>query len=204
MNHFRISSLFVIVMCLLCAANWVRADDAAPSPLLPDAVKLIAAADSDLAEIEAKAAKQKRDVYASLIPKLVKAQETATKAGKLEAATAAKAKVDEYKAKVESMKADSPAAKVVSTSKDVILYSQPGFKGPGVVIKQFDTVTNVQTVRFPNDALRSVRLPPGYSLIVYSSEQAGGSSFDISEECADLTGTLATEMSSFTVHKPTK
>lgn len=110
MNHFRISSLFVIVMCLLCAANWGRADDAV-SALLPDAVKLIAAADSDLAEIEAKATKQKRDLYAALIPKLVKAQETATKAGKLEAATAAKAKVDEYKAKVAEITEAKPAVK---------------------------------------------------------------------------------------------
>ena len=102
---------FLLFSVLLWAVMAHGADEPV-SPLLPDAVKLLASADSDIAEIEAKSLKSKHELYTALIPKLVKAQETATKAGKLDAANAVKAKVEEYKAKVDeivALKTGKPA-----------------------------------------------------------------------------------------------
>lgn len=174
---------------------------AADEVLTPDALKLIAKATDDVTEIEAKALASKASVLDALIPKLVKAQEAATKGGKLEASLAIKAKVDDYKKQLADIMALRPAPKKVSTSKVVTLYGLPDFKGPSVTIKQFDTVIDVQTAGFPNDALRSLRLPAGYTFVVYASEKAGGESYEIDEESADLSGTPATGMSSFMIKR---
>ena len=187
-------ALLILIICPMFSAE-------EPSPLPPDAVKLIAAADKEVSEIEAKALTAKNELYNALIPKLTKAQEAATKAGKLEASMAVKAKIDDYKTKIAEISALKPATKRLSTSKDVTLYALPNFKGPNVTIKQFDTVLDVYKVGFPNDALRSLRLPPGYIFVVYAAEQAGGESYEIDEESPDLTGTPAGGMSSFMIKR---
>lgn len=174
---------------------------AADDVLTPDVVKLITKATDDVTEIEAKALASKATVLDALIPKLVKAQDSATKAGKLEASLAIKAKVDEYRKQLADLSAQRPVVKRVSTSKDVTLYALPGFKGPTVTIKQFDVVIDVQSAGFPNDALRSLRLPAGYTFVVYAAERAGGAAYEIDEESADLTGTPALGMSSFMIKR---
>lgn len=136
-----------ILLLLLCAVLVHAEDLATPpiSPLLPDAVKLLAAADKDVAEIDGKALAAKYELYNGLIPKLVKAQETATKAGKLEAAQAAKAKVEEYKAKVaEIVSLRKPAAAPLVLS-GTYAFNFVGSGHMGTLELKSDTAKEVKT-----------------------------------------------------------
>jgi hypothetical protein len=192
MKYLAITIMLVICMPLFSA------DDV---PLPPDAAKLVDGAAKAFTEIETKALLSKLDTLTALIPKLTKAQDTATKAGKLEVSLAIKAKIDEYRKQVDEITALRPAPKVVSTSKDVVLYAQPDFKGPGTIVKQFDTIIDAYKISFPNDGLRSVRLPAGYVLVTYADNLGAGTECTIATESADLTGTQALGMTSFMVKR---
>lgn len=129
--------------------------------------------------------------------KLAAAQEQATKAGDLDKALAIRAAMDKLP---KAPKAVPP--KPVSMSKDVVLYAQPGFKGPGTIVRQFEVIIDAHAIDFPNDGLRSIKIPAGYTVEVYQNELGGGGMFLITEETADLAGTPALGMSSFLIHRP--
>lgn len=208
----RISSLILIIAVLLslnvpswCAEGGIQA----PVSLIPsDAQTILDKATADQAVIDNEANTKRTKVLTAMVEKLKASQDKATKAGKLEASLAIKAEIDKAQTAISALVETKPVGAVkvnpISTSRTVTLYSLPNFKGPGTIIKQLDTVLDVQSVGFPNDALRSIRLPAGYALTVYASERAGGDSYEITEETADLTGTPALGMSSFMVHKLVK
>jgi len=128
--------------------------------------------------------------------KLEKAQEAATKKGNLDGALAVKAAIEKL-----PKDSDAPAPKSKSTSKVVTLYTLPDFKGQSVTIKDYNVVMDAHAIGFPNDALRSIKLPAGCTLVVYQNEAAGGASLEVTEESSDLTGTTAVGMTSFMIKK---
>lgn len=174
-----------------------------------DEVKLPADAQAALTAYDAKVAKLKADYDAAvakesdaLVAKLQKSQEAATKKGDLDTALALKTRIDALpQTDLLGNRTKPEPAKPVSTSKNVVLCSLPDFKGQTMIVKEYETIVNVHRIGFPNDGLRSVRLPAGWTMTVYANEDAGGASFEITSETADLTGTPANGMTSFVIHR---
>jgi len=182
----------ILTFLVLLITGPAFCEDAEKTKLPDDAVSALADFD------KAVAAKTKE-----LRAKLEKAQEAATKKGNLDGALAVKAAIEKLPPVVKVAAVMKPDP--LSTSKRVILYALADFKGPSytVAASEIDVVLDAYRVGFPNDALRSLRLPTGYTLTVYAAEQAGGASHVITSESADLTGTPAFTigMSSFMVSK---
>ncbi len=134
---------------------------------------------------------------------LQKAQDVATRKGDLDTALAIKAEIGKLGKGngVDPIDNDALANKAQGPSKDVTFYVQTGFNGPGTIVKQFETILDVSNVGFPNDALRSIKVPVGYEVIVYQNEKGGGLMTTITKDTADLTNTQATGMSSFLIHR---
>lgn len=167
-----------------------------PNPLPKDAQTAITALQADLSAYEKKQT-------AALLAKLQPMLKRETQKGNLEGATALKQYMDE-KQKALDITADA-SKPYVGSSKDVILYPLPNFKGDPLICKTFDSILDAYKVHFPSDGLRSVRVPPGYTLTVFENELGGGKSTDITSDTADLTGnTIALGMTSFRVTKPAK
>jgi hypothetical protein len=186
----RFLILSILTLGILGAA------EEAPNPLPKDAQTAITALQVDLSAYEKKQT-------AALLAKLQPMLKRETQKGNLDAANALKQYIDEKQTALDITAAS--AKPYVGSSKDVILYPLPNFKGDPLICKTFDSIIDAYKVRFPSDGLRSVRVPPGYTLTVFENELGGGKSAEITADVADLTGnTIALGMTSFCVVKSGK
>ena len=148
------------------------------------------------AEVKAEYDSKMVKIRMELTAKLIKQQENATKAGNLELALNLKARIEAI------IIPELPKTKPISTSKDVVLFPLPGFKGQGVTVKEYNIVIDAYKVGFPNDSLRSVKLPAGYTLEVYQGNIGGDGTYIIESESDDLSNTPALGMTSFMIKRP--
>lgn len=192
-------SIINIGMLIVIAS--LLAFGAEPAPLPQDAQAIVDKATKEVSMAETKFLAVKFATLTAVVDKLTDAQAKATKAGKLDAALAIKAQVDAYQKELDAITAAKEKPTAVSTSKAVTLYSQTGFKGQSVTIKQYDQVIDAYKVGFPNDALMSVKLPTGYVLIAYADNAGSGASYEVDGESSDLSGTPAVGMTSFMVKR---
>ncbi len=186
----------ILILLMLSSFMWA-ADAPAQNDKLPnDVVALLNAYDKDVAKIQNDAAVATQLRTDKLKPLLIKAQEAATKKGSLDVALAIKSEVEKLD------KGDEKVAKNdAHSSRDVILYVQPDFKGPGTIVKDLDNVIEVYKIHFPNDGLRSIKVPSGFEVIAYSGDLGGGDAYSITGDMADLTGTTALGMTSFIIKR---
>ncbi len=117
-----------LILIVLSITSSFAADEVV---LPPEATKLIDAATKDLDQLEMKSIVAKALTLEILVPKLVKAQEAATKAGKLEVSLAIKAKIDEYKKQQADLLArrKSPEAPVVLSGIYAFSFAGTGHMG---------------------------------------------------------------------------
>ena len=192
------------VIMLLCAVFMLHAADLEkPEVKLSfNAQRALDGYTRDTGRLQDSFDKDKAKLTDNVVKALEKELDATTKKGDLTGALAIKAKIDELNPGLVFVES-KPKAKV-STSKRAELFALVDFKGPSYVVTEFDTVLDAWRVGFPNDALRSIKLPTGYTLTVYASEMAGGQSYVVTSESSDLTDTLAYSlgMSSFMVTKP--
>ncbi len=140
----------------------------------------------------------------ALIATLTKAQDKVLKSGNLDAANAIKAKVAEIEKLTGpgDLLATTPAApEAAHTSKVVMLYPLPDFKGTPVIVKTTNVITDFTAVGFPNDALRSIKVPAGMTVILFESENGSGRSTTLSEDTAQVGNVGGSGASSFIVNK---
>lgn len=184
--------LFLSSFFLFFALTMILTAAEEPKPLPADAQAAIDAFDKAVAREQA-----------ALVTKLQKAQEAATKKGDLDAALAIKARIEALpKTEQPVVSFGSETQATPSISRSVVLCSLPDFKGKTVIVKDYETIINVQKVGFPNDGLRSIRLPTGWTVTVFEHENGGGNSYTIGSETADLNGTPAVGMTSFMINRP--
>lgn len=191
---------FIILIAAHASIRLPGAEDALPA----DVTKAIAKCDGDVEAVQAKAEIEKFKVRKALIATLVKAQDKVVKAGNLDAANAIKAKI----AEIEKLTAPSDllatapaAAEGAHTSKFVMLYPLPDFKGTPVIVKTLNTITDFTAVGFPNDALRSIKIPAGLTVTLFESENGSGRSNTLSEDTAQVGNVGGSGASSFIVNK---
>ncbi len=140
-------------------------------------------------------------VKQALVKDLTKLQETYTKKGNLDAANGIKDVMDKLNEDIAKQAlSDEKGKPRVSTSKFVTLYPLPDFKGSPAVIKDMGNIIDWNKIPFPNDGLRSVRVPVGYVLVVFPNELGGGTPVEITEDTASISGS-ALGMSSILVKK---
>lgn len=184
-----------LILSLTIISCW--AVEAEPVKLLPDVQTAIdratAAETATQNEADAKILKVKQ----ALIKDLTKLQETYTKKGNLDAANGIKAKIGEVNKSMPDLLGDKAR---VSTSKFVTLYPLPDYKGMPAVIRDVDTVINFDKIPFPNDGLRSVRVPVGYVLTAFADDLGNGEAVNITEDTPVITG-VALGMTSIIVKK---
>lgn len=187
----------ILLLSLLLLTAW--AGEAEPVKLPADVQTVIdkATAAETTAQNEADAKILK--VRQTLIKDLTKLQETYTKKGNLDAANGIKSIMNKLNEEVtKQMLDDEKNRPRVSTSKFVTLYPLPDFKGSPAIIKDVGNIIDWNRIPFPNDGLRSARVPVGYTLTVFPNELGGGASVDITEDTANITG-VAMGMSSIIV-----
>ncbi len=163
---------------------------AAESKLPADAAKLVEVFDTDAAKIRADAEKAVDKRAAELTAKLQKAQDAAMKRGDLDGANAIKAAIEKAGGK-------EPLAEAKSTNKApahddtggryVVLYNEVDYGGTKVKVPVPTDISQVTTLGFPNDALRSIQVPVGVVVKLYDSDMGGGAETTITESTSDLT-----------------
>ena len=134
-----------------------------------------------------------------LVQTLSKAQRDETKKGNTGGALAIKQIIDGLNTQLEQATAASlagvkeTAEKPIEphSSKDVILYPLPDFKGGPVIVRQFGNIINVSTLGFPSDGLRSIKVPPGVIVTVFEHEDGGGNAMELTYDMGNLIGTKA-------------
>jgi hypothetical protein len=89
-----------------------------------------------------------------------------------------------------------PKVNIESTAKNVVLYTQPSFKGQGKIIKPCDVIIKLSQIMFPNDALRSIKVPNGYAVHIFQDFAGSGGESTIETDSNDLTGSPGAGMSS--------
>ena len=155
-------------------------------------------ADKACSTVQAKADSDITKLRQGLVASLTKLQEGYTKKGNLDAANGIKAKIDEVNKAIDDYLIKNTPQ--VSTSKTVIIYSEPNFKGVSEVITTYGVV--ISNLHFPNDSLRSIRVPVGYKVTAYENEMGGGRSVTLTKDDPKITDTVALGMSSIMVDKP--
>lgn len=183
LDFLKTFKFHILAVVLLCFAHGMVRGAEAEKPLPADAQKAVSTCDMAIG-------KARMELVKGLKISLAKA----TKAGDLVSANLVQAKLTETEKLLDEGK-DLLGNKTahVSTSQRITIYALPDFKGPSytVAASEIGVVLDTYKIGFPNDALRSIKLPAGYKLTVYAAEQAGGASFVITEESADLTATPA-------------
>lgn len=194
LREFRYHLLAILIL-LTIRAN-VHAEEQT-APTLPTSVTMmIQQADADVMK-----------AHATLLLKLRKEQDVATKKGDLELAMWIKERVDYLQKNptlgTTSMIWDVDVTKAAGehSTRDVILYSEPNFKGQGVTVKTLGSVVEVYQINFPNDGLRSIKVPEGYVVTVYEGNLGAGASADLTHDMSELTGAPALGMTSFKITK---
>lgn len=142
-----------------------------------------------------------------LVQTLGKFQKDETKKGNTSEALAIKQTIDALTAQLEESSAASIAGVKASpvkpaephSSKDVILYPLPDFKGGPVIVRQFGNIINVSTLGFPSDGLRSIKVPLGVTVTVFEHEDGGGDSLELTYDLASLMGTKALKTTSLMI-----
>lgn len=183
-------AILLTTLAITCSADEIQST-AAPKSLPLPAAMLVAKADADIAKVRK-----------SLVDALTKAQADETRKGSLDGALAIKAKIEE-------LSRDLPTKAVATavephSSRDVILYAEDNFGGQGTVVRAFNAVTEVYTIGFPNDGLRSIKVPAGVTVVVYEGNLGGGASQEITHDMPTLQGVAALGMTSFKIlHTPT-
>jgi hypothetical protein len=64
-----------------------------------------------------------------------------------------------------------------------------------------DSILTVASVGFPNDALRSIKVPEGVVVVVFDGDDGGGNATRITSDTPDLTGSSAAGMTSLMVER---
>ncbi len=178
-HQFRFHILAFIALVLLHGAIPLHS---AESGLPSDVTKAIDKCDDDII-------KARR----TLIGTLVKAKDKATKSGNLDTANAINAKI----AEVNKLTGDdapllgTEASGGAHTSKVVMLFPLPDFKGTPVIVKTTGTILTVASVGFPNDALRSIKVPEGMAVTVFDGDDGGGTATIITADTATVTGSAS-------------
>lgn len=107
----------------------------------------------------------------------------AADAQKLSLAAQVKIKGGARQAKVVMPESKDPR---MGTAKDVQLFMMNDFKGGATTIKSFDKILDFNELGFPNDALRSIKIPRGVTVTIFEHEHGGGRSKVITEDMVDL------------------
>jgi len=202
MHHCLLISLGVILTLTSIHSLGAAESIGAEALKLPaDAAALMQGYETDVAKLEADCAKSVAAKADALRIKLTKAQEGATKKGDLDGALAIKAAIE--KLSTEDSQKSSPGDKpaLPHSSRDVILYAQVGFKGPGTILKQFDVIIDVYKLPFPNDGLRSIKVPAGMEVVTYAGDAGGGAEYVINGDVSDLTSTPAIQTTSLMLRR---
>lgn len=176
----------IAILILLTVRAQIPAEEVAAIHIPTAVYALIDQADADVAK-----------VHAALAVKLSKEQAIATKKGDLELAMW-------LKAKVESLQPKQAQEAGEHSSRDVILYPEPNYKGQGVTVRTFNSVIDAYTVSFPNDGLRSIKVPEGYTVTVYEGNLGAGQAQDLTHDIPELSGVAALGMTSFKIVKRTE
>lgn len=188
----------LILIMLICTAWCENAMNPTESKLPTEAETLVSLYDADVAKIQADADKAIQAKTDALRTKLAKAQESATKKGNLEGALAIKGAIEKLP------KSERPKDVGVHTSSNVILYTEPNFKGMPVTVKQFNVVIEAYKVSFPNDGLRSIKIPKGYTFVAYAADFGGGTSTEYTSDTPNVTDAPGMGMTSFMIKAPGK
>ncbi len=191
MKPIRLILLSILFLVLCAAHKAVGAEDALPA----DAQKLVAKCDEDVLKA--------RRV---LIAGLAKSMEKATKSGSLDMANAIRAKMDETMRLTGDdaplLGGDAPAGTAPKhTAKVVTFYSLPGFKGSPIIAKTVDAITDCTAVGLANDSLRSVKVPAGFTVTLFESENGGGASRVITEDTENVGNVGGSGASSFIIQR---
>ncbi len=183
-------ALLCVAFLLLCVAHHaIGADEALPA----DAQKLVTKCDEDITKARH-----------LLITSLTKAQEKATKSGNLAAANAIKAKIDTVAAQLGESNAPltTDAAEVARhTSTVVMMYSLPDFKGPAVTVKTLDVIMDATAAGIANDALRSIKVPEGFTVTIFEGENGGGAMRVLTADTTPVGNVGGSGMSSFIIQR---
>lgn len=146
--------------------------------------------------------------HATLLLKLRKEQDVATRKGNLELAMWLKARVqflqDNPTLGTTGMVWDVDVAKAAGehSSRDVIFYTEPDFKGQATIVRTaLNSIMEVGMISFPNDGLRSIKVPDGYAVTVYEADFGGGASQVITHDMPEFTTPAALGMTSFRISK---
>lgn len=137
--------------------------------------------DADLAKLRKEAA-----------GKLARAQDAATRKGDLDGALAIKAKVAELDkggdvVATVGKAGNKPPAHDDTQGKYVVLYNETDYGGLKIKVPVPTDISQVTALGFPNDALRSIQVPPGVVVHLYDSDMGGGAETIITESTSDLT-----------------
>lgn len=181
LREFRWHLLAILI--LLTVRAQVPAEEGAIH--IPTAVyALIDQADADVAK-----------VHAALAVKLKKEQDMATKKGDLELAMWLKNKIEAL---------GGSASTGEHSTRDVVFYTAPNYKGQSAVIRMpMDKVININLANFPDDSLRSIKVPAGVSVTAYADMDGKGQSTEITQDIPEIHDLPALGMTSFKITKTT-
>lgn len=195
--RYLLSILVLLVACLAHGADTLDTS-APPSVTIPSSVAaMIQQADADVMK-----------AHATLLLKMRKEQDVATRKGNLELAMWLKARTqflqDNPTLGTTGMVWDVDVAKAAGdhSSRDVIFYAEPDFKGQATVVRAaLNSIMEVNMISFPNDGLRSIKVPAGYAVTVYEADFGGGASQVITHDMPEFTTPAALGMTSFRISK---
>ncbi len=179
-----------------------------------EAQKLIATYDAEVAKMRADVEKLVDKKSIDLALKLAKVQDTATKKGDLDGALAIKAKVAVLMPKegeaalaplgVTPKANKAPTRDDTSGGRYVVLYNEFDYTGEKVKVPVPTEISQVMTLGFPNDALRSIQVPAGVIVKLYDADMGGGAETTITESISDLTSLTKIGTTSLSAKKALK
>lgn len=183
MKNSTIALLILLFLALCVLHGTIQGSDDAK--LSADAQRALDKADADIAKVRH-----------TLVVALTAAQDSATRKGNLDQALAIKQEIEKQEKLVPGGVAKELLVEAHS-SRDVIFYAQANFQGQATIVRTFGTVTDAYVIGFPNDGLRSIKVPKGITVTVYEGNLGGGAAQEITQDMAELSGVAALGMSSF-------
>lgn len=188
-------ALIVLHLLMFVGGELLGADES-PTPIvapgmtdvvMPADAKMLLTAEAD-AEAKAKATYDAAvaKLRADLAPKLVKAQENATRHGDLDGAMSIKKAIEDLGAGKVKTASKPPAHDDTGGGKYVVLYNETNYGGLKIKVPVPTEITQVGHLGFPNDALRSIQIPAGVTVHLYDSDNGGGKETILTESMDDL------------------